>query len=251
MNRWLYSRIGWLFGAMSGILFTHLWWRSADIGEFSGEYVVAWTGALGAAWNIHLLILFYGAHSLFASQYFKKRFRRPEELQRKAFLAATFATVAYMWVYWAPLRAPVLWHVQGAASLIFYLVQTIGLIGLAWTYRQFDLDVFFGATRESSSQKLTLAGPFALCRHPSYFFGILLLCSPFMPLGRAVFGASVIVYIILGSKLEEKKLVAQFGKTYLLYRKATPWLVPSPRSLKRVYDARATKNSRLRKQYRT
>lgn len=234
MNQWLHRRIGALFGAAALALFVHLWWRSSDIGSFSGEYVVRWTGALGIAWNVHLLLLFYGAHSLFASEFFKKRFKRPQTLQRQVFLAATFATTAYMWVYWAPLRAPVLWHVQGAPKFLFHLVQLLGLAGSVWTYRQFDLKAFFGASNERTLQELSRTGPFGLCRHPSYFFGIMLLMAPYMPLGRALLAGSVIAYIVVGSRLEEQKLVSQYGEKYARYRKATPWLIPSPQSVKRA-----------------
>jgi protein-S-isoprenylcysteine O-methyltransferase Ste14 len=41
------------------------------------------------------------------------------------------------------------------------------------------------------------------------------------------------VYIIIGTKLEEKKLVLEFGEAYIKYQKEVPMLIPFTKVEKR------------------
>ena len=44
--------------------------------------------------------------------------------------------------------------------------------------------------------------------------------------GMFAFALISTIYLILGSRLEEEKLVAQFGKAYQKYQREVPMLVP-------------------------
>ena len=226
-------KLGWIFGGAAFLVFVHLWWRAAALGPFPGRYLINPNFPLAIVWDLALMIFFAASHSLFASHWFKRRRKRPPQLERQVFLILNFITVAFVWMYWAPLPGPALWQIEGAPSLIFHAIQLLGLVGFSWTVRYFHLASFFGEKPETG--KLEFSGPFALCRHPSYFFGILLLLSPQMPLGRAILAFSAMAYMVVGSHLEERKLLAEAGESYARYRRKTPWLIPTPASFRAAF----------------
>lgn len=223
-------KVGWILGLIAVLLFGHLWWRSSELGPFTGDYLVRLQPSAAIAWNLFLMALFAVSHSVFASKWFKRRKNRPSQIERRIFLILNFIVVAFVWMYWAPLPEPVLWHFHGFAALPFYAVQLTGLFGFLWTARHFHLPSFFGEKPDTA--KLEFKGPFALCRHPSYFFGSLLLVTPHMPAGRALIAVTALAYMMIGSRLEERKLLSQYGDEYAKYRARTPWFIP--KSLSKV-----------------
>ena len=54
---------------------------------------------------------------------------------------------------------------------------------------------------------------------------IYLLCQNFR-LVDIVTNIILIIYVVIGTKLEEKKLVLEFGDAYVKYQKEVPMLIP-------------------------
>jgi protein-S-isoprenylcysteine O-methyltransferase Ste14 len=64
-------------------------------------------------------------------------------------------------------------------------------------------------------------------RHPLYLFSLLAIWpSPIMTESLLAFNAAATLYFVVGSRLEEKRLIAAFGQTYLDYQRRVPWLIP-------------------------
>lgn len=112
-------------------------------------------------------------------------------------------------------------------------LQVAALFGAAITLRQSGLVDFLGlsALRVQPSNalpnKLVTGGFYALCRHPIYFFGLVLLwLVPFMTWNYLALAVGITIYILAGSLFEERKMVVEFGKEYLDYRERTPWIIP-------------------------
>ena len=84
------------------------------------------------------------------------------------------------------------------------------------------------------TQRLVTTGPYAYCRNPMalgeflYLTGLgILLASPaFLALTWLVFFPAVVAYLKL---VEERELEQRFGKAYLAYKRAVPFLLPRPR----------------------
>ncbi len=223
-------------------LFVHLWWRGAGLPS-SGPFWIALSARPAVVWDLALLGLFYGAHSGFASLRFKRWTGLEREAMRKLYLVLTLPVTLAMWALWVPLPAPVLWDVRGALDIPFLAVRVLALAGLVWTVRSFSLPDFFGDPApdapESGSVRLSTGGAFALCRHPLYLFmSLLAAATTLMPLGRALMAGTLVIYVAIGSRLEEIKLEREFGPAYARYRARTPWLIPTPASIARAWPRR-------------
>ena len=229
-----------LAGAVAFALFVHLWWRAAGVA--TGPVWVH-AGVLAAAvWDLVLLAFFFAAHSGFASETFKRRVGLAREPMRRLYLALTLPVMVAVWALFVPLGAPVIWDARGWLDWPFAVVRLVAAAGLVWTVRSFSLADFFGEPRPGAPQggaaRLSVAGAFTLCRHPLYFFMTLLAAAEtFMPLGRALLAGALMVYVAIGSRLEEDKLARDFGPEYHRYRAVTPWLLPSPSSIARAFRA--------------
>jgi methanethiol S-methyltransferase len=118
------------------------------------------------------------------------------------------------------------------ASLIIFLKAFI-----------FDYDVlsFFGIrqisefkTKKSLNQKdeIMQKGLLGLVRHPMYFAVLLYFWSQTFRLTDILVNSLITVYIIVGTILEEKKLILEFGDAYIKYQKEVPMLIPFTKSRK-------------------
>jgi methanethiol S-methyltransferase len=81
--------------------------------------------------------------------------------------------------------------------------------------------------KDPMAMPITVAGPYRFVRHPLYLFMILMIWSfPDLTRDRLLFNLMWTVWIVVGSYLEERDLVAEFGNAYREYQKRVPMLVP-------------------------
>lgn len=112
------------------------------------------------------------------------------------------------------------------------LVGTVGLVIVLLTY---DLGRFSGLTQWRSgeaddlvrpTEPLVTTGLHQFVRHPLYTAAIVTLwggtATPF-GLSTAIFGT---LYLIIGLRFEERKLLAIYGDAYRTYRHRVPALLP-------------------------
>ena len=111
----------------------------------------------------------------------------------------------------------------GGAILIigsFYLMRL--------SFKNYSLMVFVGLQPETKS-RLKYGGMNRFVRHPLYLSTVLMLIGimAFWP-SDVIFTTCfiLIAYTLLGARLEERKLIAQFGKAYLDYMREVPAFVP-------------------------
>ena len=230
-----------LAGGIAFALFVHLWWRAGGVA--TGPVWVRLDRAPAIAWDLALLAGFFAAHSGFASEAFKRRFALPRAAMRRLYLWLTLPVMLLVWGLFVPLGQPVVWDARGWLEGPFLAIRLLALAGLAWTVRSFSVADFFGDPRPGApaggAARLSVAGAFVLCRHPLYFFMTLLAAAEtFMPLGRGLLAGALLVYVAVGSRLEETKLARDFGADYARYRAGTPWLLPTTASIARAVRRR-------------
>lgn len=76
------------------------------------------------------------------------------------------------------------------------------------------------------SEGLKKNGLLGITRHPMYLALIIYLLSQNFKISDIVVNIILIVYVLIGTKLEEKKLVLEFGDTYIKYQQEVPMLIP-------------------------
>ncbi len=80
---------------------------------------------------------------------------------------------------------------------------------------------------KSPSSLFRILGPYRWVRHPLYLFMIVLFWSyPSLTADRLLFNILWTIWIVIGTILEERDLVDDFGDTYRDYQTNVPMLVP-------------------------
>jgi protein-S-isoprenylcysteine O-methyltransferase Ste14 len=108
----------------------------------------------------------------------------------------------------------------------------IGLMGVSiykYFFKLSGISIFF---HENSSGSLELHGIHKYVRHPLYLGTLLFIWSLFLffPLLSNLQACVVItLYVLIGIRSEERKLVTLFGQDYESYRHKTPGLIPNIR----------------------
>lgn len=234
-------------GALAFALFVHLWWRSAGLAG-SGPFWVSMSFGPAVVWDLALMGLFCGTHSGFAGARFKRWVALDRERTRRLYHVLTLPVMVVVWGLWVPLRSPVVWDLRGALDVPFLAIRLLALAGLVWVVLSFSLPDFFGdkapGTPAAGIVRLSTGGAFAICRHPLYLFMTLLAAAEtYLPLGRALMAAALVIYVPIGSRLEEIKLEQEFGPDYTRYRARTPWLIPTPASIARAWPRRVSRGA--------
>jgi protein-S-isoprenylcysteine O-methyltransferase Ste14 len=179
---------------------------------------------LGMFW-----VVYFAIHSLMARSRFKLYLRLsiPAFYPYYRSVYSIFATVNFLLLIWL--------HVIVPSELIFetgnlrfagYGFCLFSGIILALAGKSYGAGFLF---REAKSKYLLRSGLNAYVRHPLYF-GFLLFVIGFFLVSpnwkNLVFAVITILYLIVGTLLEERKLIDEFGQEYVNYRKEVKMLIP-------------------------
>jgi protein-S-isoprenylcysteine O-methyltransferase Ste14 len=129
----------------------------------------------------------------------------------------------FVWAW----RGPWAWLADGAAA--------VAVLGFVWTLRDYDGAEFLGLrqwrhgqTRVEDQEYLHISPLHRFVRHPWYALGLLVLWTRDMDAARLVAAAVTTGYVLIGLRLEERRLVALHGDVYRRYQQRVPALVPRP-----------------------
>jgi protein-S-isoprenylcysteine O-methyltransferase Ste14 len=126
---------------------------------------------------------------------------------------------------------------EGYAISVRILLLAVAFLLLKGGAKKYDLVYFLGVkqlqTGEehlllSDTEEFTETGVFGITRHPWYFGTLLLIWSilPKYPLPVFLAVCILSVYLVIGTMLEERKIVAQYGDSYRRYRQRVSMLFP-------------------------
>ena len=199
--------------------------------------------------------LFFGLHTLFASQSAKQAATRLVGTRgRNSFYRLFyngFALGSFAALGWYAARLPdrELYHVRGPGAWLMRLGQAFGLVGMAAGARQIGYARFTGLANalawlrgdayippEPAAQgpaldeagTLRATGPFRCCRHPlnAAMLPVFWL-MPRMTARLLLFNALMSVYAVLASRNEERHLLDAYGRAYADYQEGgTPFFLP-------------------------
>lgn len=108
------------------------------------------------------------------------------------------------------------------------------LLMFAWAFFfSYDFLSFFGIRqimnlkRKSAQEgEIRRNGLLGIVRHPMYFALIIYLWCQTFTMMDIVVNAVLTIYVLIGTILEENKLVLEFGDSYTRYQKEVPMLIP-------------------------
>jgi protein-S-isoprenylcysteine O-methyltransferase Ste14 len=180
--------------------------------------------------------LVYGAlHSWLASLPVKAAARKllgswADHFYRLAFNVVAVVTLIPLLALAAWKAGSVLVIVPWPGAAVLLGIQFAALLLMARVFRNSEPAYFLGVGQlgnEPSSGSLITTGAYGVVRHPLYSIGLLILwCFPILTTGTLAFDAGITLYTLIGSELEERRLIVQFGDAYLQYRKQVARLIP-------------------------
>jgi methanethiol S-methyltransferase len=193
---------------------------------------------LAVCWLLYVVV-----HSVMAGRWFKRivekrtgSYYRYYRIFYSIFAAATLILIV---VYQFSNFSPFLYH----PGLIHYIISTpavlSGVMVMSICIRKYFLnlsgvDVFLKKKRNNVLEK---TGLHAYVRHPLYSGTLLFIWAVFFifPLLSNLIACVIItVYTCIGIKMEEEKLVMEFGDDYRAYAASVPMLIPG---LKKIISA--------------
>lgn len=185
--------------------------------------------SLAAAW-----LLYGGLHSLLASTRAKAwaaaRWPSLAPRYRIAYnVVALVALAPLLWLQWR-LAGPPLAEWPAAMRIAGDLAALAAVAAFAWTLRWYDLRAFAGLRPDAPADAggLVLSPLHRHVRHPWYFLALVVIWTRPMDAAWLVASTAITAYLVVGSRLEERRLVEAFGEAYARYRERVPGLCPWP-----------------------
>jgi protein-S-isoprenylcysteine O-methyltransferase Ste14 len=182
-----------------------------------------------------LWLLFGILHSVLAARWWKQRMQQWWGARYKYyhFSYSVFAAISLIGilVFQFTMHSQLLYTAPVGVKLLLCLPALAGLAIMLVVIRKYffslsGISVFY---KKQPPVILEQGGLHRYVRHPLYFGTLLFIWSLFFiyPYLNNLLACIVITgYTVFGAMLEEKKLVAEFGKKYVAYKKQVPMLIP-------------------------
>jgi protein-S-isoprenylcysteine O-methyltransferase Ste14 len=197
-----------------------------------------------SAWRDMALLLFcwigyFALHSVLASLAVKRRVAAasPNLMPYYRLGFNMLAVLLLLPILWLTYRdpGPMLWRWQGIGAWLANGLALAAIFGFWLSLKSYDMQEFLGFRqfkfhiRRVEDQEHFHLSPFhRFVRHPWYFFGLVMVWTRDMSAATLLSSVMITVYFIVGSRLEEKKLLVYHGDTYRRYMARVPGLIPLP-----------------------
>ena len=173
-------------------------------------------------WFVYFLL-----HSGLASSRIKGKFHK----QKYRLFYSVIALLGLLPILFHMIKHPgvLLFPKSTTTQFVGLMFATYGFLLIRKAFKSYHTAAFLGLSNAPESNGLQINGIFEKIRHPIYAGTILMTIGFIIFIGKAsaaITGVCIMVYIPLGIWLEEKKLIVEYGKAYLDYRKSVPALIP-------------------------
>ncbi len=182
------------------------------------------------------LIFYYLLHSFLANTQVKVFLMKrwiPQKYYRLLFNGTAIGLLLPIIYFYQRIATHFVFENMGLKNIGLGIV-VIGILLLIFALSQYNLAEFSGTQQlkyatlpKPASLKTT--GFNAIVRHPLYFCGLLIIWGGFLYRPTYLYLVMALVstaYLYFGTKLEEGKLVVEFGDSYLAYQKRVGMLLP-------------------------
>jgi protein-S-isoprenylcysteine O-methyltransferase Ste14 len=187
-------------------------------------------------WDGLLSILFFIQHSGMIRTSFRTWLSPivPHHYHPSTYAIASGMALTTVVLLWQPSQT-VLYQAEGMLRWLARAIAVLAIAGFSWGVRVLGNFDTFGLIpirvylrgKQLRAPNIIVRGPYLWVRHPLYFFMLVLIWSfPDVSLDRLLFNVLWTLWVVLGTFLEEKDLVAEFGEQYRHYQKTVPMLFP-------------------------
>jgi protein-S-isoprenylcysteine O-methyltransferase Ste14 len=162
--------------------------------------------------------------------YFKKKFNLDRYYRLVYTTFVTILLVVILW-YQYSLKSILLWNSSYwiLPSLLFLILPGGVIVFISIKKYFFLLSGIQAVFKKTPVKELKITGIHRFVRHPLYT-GTIMMVWGFFLLFPYLYNLIAVVlltlYVIIGIRFEEKKLIAEFGSKYLDYMKKVPPLIP-------------------------
>ena len=197
---------------------------------------LGWERAGLVTWDALLCLLFFVQHSAMVRKNFRKRLSLvlPVQFHGALYTVASGVVLIVLVLFWQNSEPPLV-SLQGISRWFAYGAFFTSLMGMIWgMYALHSFDVFGNQeilanirAAHVRTMRLAIRGPYRWVRHPLYFFTLVMIWScPDITMDRLLFNTLFTIWIVIGTLLEERDLVAEFNETYQDYQRRVPMLIP-------------------------
>jgi protein-S-isoprenylcysteine O-methyltransferase Ste14 len=159
---------------------------------------------------------------------------------RLFYVVISFILLVPLIRFTAEFESPVIIAYDAPLSVARYALMSGALLLFFWAFF-FDYDSlsFFGIRQilnfakpktAATPVELKRNGLLGMVRHPMYLALILYLWCQTFRMMDLVINTLLTLYVLIGTWLEERKLVLEFGEAYLRYQREVPMLIPFVKS---------------------
>lgn len=173
--------------------------------------------------------------SVLVTEYFKKRVGPKFRFYRLFFNFIAILTLIPVALFAYSIRTEAIFHWNGYMRIGQVLLLVISFLLFYLGGRHYDVRQILGIKqiKEGTSNKaitvtgeLDTSGVLGITRHPWYLAVILLIWARQMDASVIFVNVILTSYLIVGTYLEERKLIREFGEKYLTYQKKVSMLIP-------------------------
>lgn len=205
--------------------------KSIDAPEAGGP--VVWAAAI----DVLLMLAFGLQHSVMARPAFKRVWTKliPHPIERSTYVLASCVALGLIMWLWQPIGGTV-WDVQSSwgRGVLWTLFAAGWLMvpAVSFMISHFDL---FGLRqvwlhllgRENAALPFRTPMLYAHIRHPLYVgWALAFWATPTMTVGHLLYAVCLTAYMVVAALIEERDLIAHFGRQYLDYCRTVPRYVP-------------------------
>mgnify|MGYP001825198830 CR=1 FL=1 len=184
-----------------------------------------------------LCLGFFVQHSVMIRKSFRLSLSRfcPQHFHGAVYAVASGLVLLALVILWQE-SGQTLLSLDGGLRLLARLASGLALLGFVWgvsSLRGFDtfglrpIKARLRGKDVPNDGPIVIKGAYRWVRHPLYFLMLVLFWSfPDLTSDRLLFNLSWTGWVVVGTYLEERDLVAKFGDAYLDYQAKVPMLIP-------------------------
>jgi len=128
-----------------------------------------------------------------------------------------------------------LWQWRGVGFYLSSALALLALFGFYSSLQYYDLSEFWGTrqlkeknTSVHDQESFHISPLHRFVRHPWYFFSLVIIWTRDVSTVQLLVYLLVTAYFIIGSAMEEKKLISYHGEVYRKYQQKVAGIIPLP-----------------------